>query len=76
MTKQNLAVSVEKAISSSVRRFPITPNQRSFMPFNNSPLESLAAFALVFAAGALSILGFGAYIEKVKKDTRRASQTD
>lgn len=34
----------------------------------NSPLESLAAFAIVFAVGVISTVGFGKYIEKVKKD--------
>ncbi len=43
------------------------------MAFNNSPLESLAAFALVFVLGAVAIMGFTAYIEKVKRDTRRAN---
>ena len=36
--------------------------------FNNSPLESLAAFAIVFVAGVLSTWGMGKYIEKVKMD--------
>lgn len=35
---------------------------------NNSPLESLAAFAIVFVAGVLSTLSLGAYIGKLKKD--------
>lgn len=34
----------------------------------NSPLESLAAFAIVFVVGVLSTVGLGKYIEKVKKD--------
>ena len=42
------------------------------MTFNNSPLESLAAFAIVFVVGALSVIGFNKYIEKVRRDTRRA----
>jgi hypothetical protein len=41
------------------------------MPSNNSPLESLAAFAIVFVAGVLSILGFTTYVEKIKRDARR-----
>ena len=36
-----------------------------------SPLESLAAFAIVFVAGVLSTLGFGKYIEKVKSDAQQ-----
>jgi hypothetical protein len=35
---------------------------------NNSPLESLAAFAITFAAGILSTLALGKYIEKVRRD--------
>ena len=39
----------------------------------NSPLESLAAFAIVFAVGVISTVGFGKYIEKVKRDAERAA---
>lgn len=35
---------------------------------NTSPLETLAAFAIVFVAGVLSTAGFGAYISKLKRD--------
>lgn len=35
---------------------------------NNSPLETLAAFAIVFVVGVLSTAGLGAYITKLKKD--------
>ena len=35
---------------------------------NTSPLETLAAFAIVFAVGVLSTAGFGAYINKLKRD--------
>ena len=38
---------------------------------NTSPLESLAAFAIVFAAGVLSSACFGAYISKLKRDALR-----
>jgi len=38
------------------------------MGFNNSPLESLAAFAICFVAGVLSMAAFGKYIEKIKDD--------
>lgn len=41
---------------------------------NNSPLESLAAFAIVFAVGVISTVGFGKYIEKLKWDAQRARQ--
>lgn len=36
---------------------------------NNATLETLAAFAICFAAGALSSLGLSAYIAKLKKET-------
>jgi hypothetical protein len=35
---------------------------------NNSPLESLAAFAITFAVGVLSTVALGKYIEKVRHD--------
>ncbi len=35
---------------------------------NNSPLESLAAFAIVFVAGVISTVGLGKYIDRVKRD--------
>ncbi|SFI48724.1 hypothetical protein SAMN04515618_13013 [Collimonas sp. OK307] len=35
---------------------------------NNSPLESLAAFAIVFLVGVLFTAGVGKYVEKIKKD--------
>jgi hypothetical protein len=41
------------------------------MPASNSPLECLTAFAIVFLAGALSVIGFSQYIEKVKRDVIR-----
>ncbi len=34
----------------------------------NSPLESLVAFAIVFAIGMASTVGFSKYIDKVKRD--------
>ena len=46
---------------------------------NSLPLEHLAAFAIVFAAGVLSTIAFGKYIEKIKRDTLRdvkAARTD
>lgn len=42
------------------------------MPNNNSPLESLAAFAIAFASGAASVLALIQYIAKVRRDTLRA----
>lgn len=39
---------------------------------NNSPLESLAAFAIVFFTTAVSTLAFTKYIAKVKRDAKRA----
>lgn len=38
---------------------------------NNSPLENLAAFAIVFVTGVISAVGFGKYIEKVRRDAER-----
>ncbi|WP_206128135.1 hypothetical protein [Burkholderia sp. Ac-20379] len=38
------------------------------MPYNNSALDTLAAFAITFAAGILSTLALGKYIEKVRRD--------
>lgn len=43
------------------------------MPFNNSTLETLAAFAIVFASGVLSVIAFIQYVAKVRRDERRAS---
>ncbi|WP_279630573.1 hypothetical protein [Paraburkholderia aspalathi] len=40
---------------------------------NNSPLESLAAFAIVFVAGVLATTAFGKYIDKVKCDARASA---
>jgi hypothetical protein len=38
------------------------------MPYNNSALETLAAFAIRFAAGLLSSIAFGKYVDKVRRD--------
>lgn len=38
------------------------------MPYNNSALETLAAFALTFAVGMVSTFALGKYIEKVRRD--------
>jgi hypothetical protein len=35
---------------------------------NTSPLETLAAFAIVFVAGVISTAGLSAYINKLKRD--------
>ncbi len=40
---------------------------------NTHPLESLSAFAIVFAAGVLATLGFTRYIETLKRDTRMSA---
>ncbi|MFL9911416.1 hypothetical protein [Paraburkholderia sp. RL17-337-BIB-A] len=40
---------------------------------NNSPLESLAAFSIVFAAAVLSTVAMGKYIEKVRRDAQQAA---
>lgn len=38
---------------------------------SNSPLETLAAFAIVFAMGVVSTAGLGAYISKLKKEAAK-----
>jgi len=38
---------------------------------NTSPLEHLAAFAIVFAAGVLSTASFVAYMERVRRNAVR-----
>ncbi|WP_205971488.1 hypothetical protein [Paraburkholderia sp. Tr-20389] len=40
---------------------------------NNSPLESLTAFAIVFATGVLSTLALGKYIDEVRRDAYDAA---
>ena len=35
---------------------------------NHSPLDALAAFAIVFVASALTVFGVAKYIEKVRRD--------
>jgi hypothetical protein len=37
------------------------------MGYNTSPLESLAAFAIVLAAGIVFTIGMGKYIDKIKR---------
>lgn len=44
------------------------------MIFNNSPLEMLAAFAVVFVAAALSAVGLVKYIEKMRRDAHGANE--
>jgi hypothetical protein len=39
--------------------------------FNNSPLQHLAAFAIVFVSAVLGTAAVGAYIDSVKVDTQR-----
>ena len=38
------------------------------MGSNNSPLDALAAFTLVFIAGAISTVSLVKYIERVQRD--------
>jgi len=40
------------------------------MNVNNSPLEILAAFAIVFASGVFSVLAMTLYIDKVRRDAQ------
>ena len=42
------------------------------MQTTNSPLETLAAFVIVFAVGVLSTVGLAKYIEMIKRDAERA----
>ncbi len=42
------------------------------MGSNNSPLESLAAFAIVFVVGVLFTAGLGAYVAKIKGNSKHA----
>ena len=37
------------------------------MACHNSPLESLAAFAIVFAMGVVSTVSLAKYVEKIKQ---------
>ncbi|WP_420995210.1 hypothetical protein ACKI2N_000510 [Cupriavidus sp. 30B13] len=39
---------------------------------HNTPLESLAAFAIAFAAGVVSTIGLGMYIGKLKREIKLA----
>jgi len=39
---------------------------------NNSPLEHLAAFAIVFAMGIICSVGLQKYIAKVRRDAKGA----
>jgi VIT1/CCC1 family predicted Fe2+/Mn2+ transporter len=45
------------------------------MGSNNSPLESLAAFAIVFVVGVLFTAGLGAYVAKIKHHLKHAVQS-
>jgi len=36
---------------------------------NNSPLDALTAFAIVFIAGVISAVSFVKYVESVRHDT-------
>ena len=48
-------------------------NPRSLMFPNHSPLDALAAFAIVFVASALSVFSVVKYIDKVRKDAADAN---
>ncbi len=39
---------------------------------DNSPLEHLAAFVIVFAVGVISTIGLGQYLSKIKRDAIRS----
>jgi hypothetical protein len=57
-------------LAASTRR---TNLEETDMLNSNSPLESLAAFAIVFATGILSTVALGKYIEKVRRDAQNAA---
>jgi len=42
------------------------------MRTNPSPLEYLLAYAIVFVTGALTTIGLGKYLERVRKNARHA----
>lgn len=42
---------------------------------NNSPLESLAAFAIVLVVGAVFAVSLVKYIEKIRRDAPHALET-
>ena len=41
------------------------------MQINYTPVDYLIAFAIAFAAGVLTAVGVGKYIEKIKRDAMR-----
>ncbi|MFZ6675565.1 hypothetical protein [Undibacterium sp. Xuan67W] len=43
---------------------------------HNSPLDSLAAFALVFATGVLTTISLIKYIDKIKRDAKREARAE
>lgn len=38
---------------------------------NNSPLESLAAFAICFIAGVVATCSLGAYVDRLKRNVQK-----
>ena len=46
------------------------------MFFNNSPMENLAAFAIVFVSGVLVAAGLGKYIDTVRRNASGANRTN
>lgn len=46
------------------------------MPPIFSPLDTLIAFAIVLTVGILSTISLSAYIEKLKRESRRSARTD
>ena len=45
------------------------------MPSNNPPLEILCAFAIVFVSGALLVIGFAKWSEKIRRDASSANSS-
>jgi hypothetical protein len=64
---------LQREIASSSVSVISSINQGTPMILNNSPLEILAAFAIVFVTGALSAVGLVKYVEKVRRDAHSAN---
>lgn len=43
---------------------------------NNSPLEYLSAFAIVFVIGAMSVVGIASYIERVSRHRPQSTRSN
>ena len=43
---------------------------------SNSPLETLAAFAIVFVCGAMSVVGIASYIERASRHRPQSTHSN